>query len=212
MTVRRTRTRPSGTAHNRSIFVAYPWNLYPNRDNYKKAYTDLERPLDVKFVFAEQRIESGTVLEKIVAMIGSTAFGIYDVSTWNANVTLEYGVARGMNADTFIAFDPTKASAEDVPADLRGWDRLQYTDLIELSEKLSTVIVQELGPASRSPDPLEDDRRRMLEVIRASPGQTANKIAEAMGRPLDYVQLLVRRSGDGLRTDGRTKGTKYYRQ
>jgi hypothetical protein len=109
----------------RSIFVAYPWALYDDRVSYKRAYTTVEKALRVKFVFAEQRVSTGTVLEKIVEMIESAAFGIYDVSQWNPNVTLEYGVAVGLGAKRFIAFNPDKTNRGDVPSDVGGYDRLQ---------------------------------------------------------------------------------------
>lgn len=35
---------------SRSIFVAYPWDLYEDRMAYKEAYTSIERALDVKFI------------------------------------------------------------------------------------------------------------------------------------------------------------------
>ena len=59
----------------RHIFVAYPWNLYEDRTAYKRAFTTTERALNVKFVFAEQRVSTGTVLEKIVEMIEAARLG-----------------------------------------------------------------------------------------------------------------------------------------
>jgi hypothetical protein len=119
----------------RDIFVAYPWTLYSNRASYKKAYTSLEKGLVVKFRFAEEKISSGHVLDKIEEMIQETAFGIYDVSSWNPNVTLEYGISRGLGAKAFIAFNPEKTQRKDVPTDVRGYDRLQYTDFDELERQ-----------------------------------------------------------------------------
>jgi hypothetical protein len=197
------------SSQSRSIFVAYPWQLYANRANYKKAYTKLERALGVKFIFAEERIAAAHVLEKITSMIEATAFGIYDVSSWNANVTLEYGIARGIGALSYIAFNPEKTSLSDVPSDIRGYDRLQYTDLEELSDSVATVVRQELGKPVED-DPLEADRRRMLDHIGENPGRTARQIADGMGERLDYIQLLLRRSGSELRTTGQTRGMKYF--
>ena len=51
---------------DRHIFAAYPWDLYPDRTAYKRAFTTTERALNVKFIFAEQRVSTGTVLEKVV--------------------------------------------------------------------------------------------------------------------------------------------------
>jgi hypothetical protein len=174
------------------------------------AYTALEKPLAVKFVFAEARISSGTVLDKIISMIEEADFGIYDVTGWNPNVTLEYGVARGMGAPAFVAFNPDRTEMTDVPTDVRGYDRLQYSDFNELSEAIATLVAQELGPAPRSEDPLESDRQRLLGVIRTSGGMTARELAELTGERIDYVQLLLRRSEGELRTEGRTRGLRYY--
>lgn len=148
----------------RHIFVAYPWNLYEDQTAYKRAFTTTERALNVKFVFAEQRVSTGTVLEKIVEMIEAAALGIYDVTGWNANVTLEYGVAIGLGARAFIAFNPERTDVADVPSDVRGYDRLQYTDLDELSSAVEDLFVQELGTGTPGVDLLEADRRELMLV------------------------------------------------
>jgi hypothetical protein len=196
--------------NNRQIFVAYPWNLYTNRTNYKKAYTKLAKALSVDFVFAEDKLADEHVLDKIEQMISDSAFGIYDVSQWNANVALEYGLARGLKARAFIAFNPDKTNVSDVPADVRGYDRLQYTDLDELSEKVATLVAQELGTGPPAANPLEADRARLLELIRTQPGQTAVELAHDFPQGLDYVQLLIRRSSGELTTRGQTRATRYF--
>lgn len=194
----------------RHIFVAYPWALYEDRTAYKRAYTTMERALNVKFAFAEQRVTTGTVLEKIINMIEDSKFGIYDVSGWNANVTMEYGVARGLGADAYIAFNPDKTDPGDVPSDVRGYDRLQYRELDELSAAVESLVVQVLGTGvSRQVDPLEEHRLALINIIRANPWETTRRLAELSGFKIDYVQLLLRRSSAGLATTGATRGTRY---
>lgn len=195
---------------NRTVFVAYPWRIYTNRAAYKKAYTILEKPLAVSFVFAEARISSGTILDKIIGMIEEADFGIYDVTGWNPNVTLEYGIARGMAATAFVAFNPDRTEMADVPTDVRGYDRLQYSDFDGLSEAVATLVAQELGPVPREEDPLEAARQRLLGIIRSSGGKTARELAEMTGQRIDYVQMLLRRSGAELRTEGKTRGQRYF--
>jgi hypothetical protein len=195
---------------NRRVFVAYPWKVYPNPGNYKKAFTDLEKPLAVTFVFAEQRISTGTILEKIIEMIRESAFGIYDVTAWNPNVTLEYGIARGLGVPAFIAFNPEKTDMGDVPTDVRGYDRLQYGDFTELSEKVATLVGQQLGTAPRQEDPIQSDRRRLLAVVNDNPGKMVGELADLTDFSVDYVQLLLRRSTNELRTTGKTKGQRYF--
>src|SRR5207302_1989989 len=85
-------TTPSTSSAARGIFVAYPWSAYENRSGYKTSFTTLERELDVQFVFAESHLSQQHVLDKIQEMIKTTAFGIYDLTQWNPNVTLEYGI------------------------------------------------------------------------------------------------------------------------
>lgn len=134
----------------REVFVAYPWSAYPDRSAYKAAYTAIEDELMVKFVFAESRLSERHVLEKIEAMIKGTALGIYDLTKWNPNVSLEYGYARGLGKDAFIAFNPSIGESTDVPADIRGYDRIQYENLTDLTREVRRLVIQQIGPpASR---------------------------------------------------------------
>jgi hypothetical protein len=194
---------------DRHIFVAYPWDLYPDRTAYKRAYTTTEKALNVKFDFAEQRVSTGTVLEKIVEMIESAALGIYDVTGWNANVTLEYGVAVGLGSKRFIAFNPASTDVADVPSDVRGYDRLQYGSFEDLSAAVEDLVVQELGTGGGAIDPLESDRRGLIQVIKDNPNQTLRGLTDLTGFRKDYVQLLLRRSSSELAITGATRGTRY---
>ena len=128
---------------------------------------------------------------------------------WNANVTLEYGVAIGLGARAFIAFNPERTDVADVPSDVRGYDRLQYADLDELSSAVEDLIVQELGTGTPGVDLLEADRRELMLVIKESPDQTLRQLTELTGKRKDYVQLLLRRSSAELTTRGATRGTRY---
>lgn len=135
------------TATARKVFVAYPWSAYNNREDYKSAFTGLQEELAVEFVFAESRLSERHVLEKIEGMIKEAAFGIYDLTRWNPNVSLEYGYARGLGRQAFIAFNPTVGESTDVPADIRGYDRIQYESFAELAREVRNLVIQQLGPA-----------------------------------------------------------------
>jgi hypothetical protein len=197
------------TTQNRQVFVAYPWGAYTNRETYKRAYTNLEKALAVKFMFAEQRLSDGTIFDKVMKMITECAFGIYDVTAWNPNVTLEYGMARGLRTSAYIAFNPEKTNRADVPTDVQGYDRLQYSDFEELSEKIATLVGQVLGTSQPNPDPIESDRLTVLAVVREKGPLTARSLADETGFRLDYVQLLLRRSSESLATIGQTRGQRY---
>jgi hypothetical protein len=90
-------------------------------------------------------------LRKIHGMIEAADFGIFDITTWNPNVTLELGIAVGANRDYYIAFNPTVDQAEP-PADLGGIDRIQYTDYAELDEQLDRLMSQPVEATPRAED------------------------------------------------------------
>jgi hypothetical protein len=196
-------------SEKRLVFVAYPWSVYGQRD-YRAVYEALEKPLTVKFLFAEDRIESVHVLEKIRSMIAEANFGIYDVTSWNPNVTLEYGLAIGMKTTAFIAFNPDRTTTADVPTDVKGYDRLQYRDLDQLGNKVATLVAQQLGPGPRPADPLEDDRVKLMGTIRTHPGKTVGELSTLTAMKIDYLRMLLGRSADELVTTGQTKGTRYH--
>jgi hypothetical protein len=79
---------PNSVRKPRQIFVAYPYTLYDKAD-YRKPFAELGKAFDVQFVFADQKITTLHILQKIADYIRSSRFGIYDISGWNANVTLE---------------------------------------------------------------------------------------------------------------------------
>ncbi len=124
--------------NTRQIFVAYPYSIPP--DEYRATYRQVGDRYGVRFVYADERITNMHVLAKIYAMILESAFGIYDVSGWNANVTLELGMALGMRETSYIVLDPTAHASADAPADLRGFDRIEYRSLDELGARLEQLL------------------------------------------------------------------------
>lgn len=137
---------------NRQVFVAYPYKL---GDEYRVPFRQLEVLFDVKFVFADETITSRQILEKIRSAIDSSVFGIYDITGWNSNVTLELGVALGAGTRVYIAINPSSVPGLDAPSDLRGIDRLQYSSLGELRRQLHELLESHFpftGRALHAPD------------------------------------------------------------
>ena len=100
---------PNPSRNPRQVFVAYSYKLYPKAD-YRKVYQELSKAFQVQFVFADEKITNLHILQKIANYIRSSRFGVYDVSGWNPNVSLELGLAFGLNEKAYIAIDPTKPS------------------------------------------------------------------------------------------------------
>jgi hypothetical protein len=202
-----------------SVFVAYPYD-FP-QDDYRGSFEAVRGDFDVvDFVFADQRITNKHILEKIISMIQEAEFSLFDVTTWNANVALELGVAIGARLDYYILFNPAMQQG-DVPADLGGIDRIQYTSYGELKAGLERLMTQQFG----APEPSEKTRQagsevmtrfeelqsQIPEIVRAEPGLQIGGIASAVGLPIDVVQVIVRPLiGEQLATRGVKRGTRYY--
>ena len=98
-----------------SVFVGCPYRP-------KKAFEKLREVLDrlpIEFVYADSAIRTQQVMERIRRGITRTDYSLFDITGWNANVTLEVGMAEGLNKDYYILFRPGKGSRSEPPADLK---------------------------------------------------------------------------------------------
>ena len=93
------------TNPSKQVFVAYAYGLYDKRD-YRKVFANLERAFGVRFIFADEKITNMHILQKILSYIRSSDFSLFDISSWNPNVTLELGIALALSDDWYICFNP----------------------------------------------------------------------------------------------------------
>jgi DNA-binding transcriptional ArsR family regulator len=202
--------RPS--AVNKQIFVAYSYKAYPAAD-YRRVFNEIAAEYEVSFVFADEKITNMHILQKIISYIRGSDFALFDISGWNPNVTLELGIAMASDEDWYIAFNPNETDIEEVPSDLRGIDRIQYTSYTELGEKLRALVEQRYPRRSEGIEAYLDDLRTSVRsLLGQQPGMTMQELAEVLGVSVAVAQLAVRPLiGAELETTGRRKGTKYYR-
>jgi len=205
-------TLPNLARKPRQVFVAYSYRLYDIRD-YRRPFLEVGKAFKVDFVFADEKISSLHILQKIANQIKESQFGIYDISGWNPNVTLELGLALGMNERVFVALNPEKTEMNDLPSDLKGIDRLQYNSFSKLQDELERLLSQELPPQS---DPeainflnkLQDD---IVEIVSKAPGMSVTSIAKALGVNKELAKLAVQNEvGKRLERRGKTRGARYY--
>ncbi len=203
---------PASAQKPRQVFVAYSYKLYP-RDDYRRVFADLASAFDVEFVFADEKITTLHILQKIADYIRISRFGIYDISGWNANVTLELGLAYGMNERAFIAADPSKTVEDDVPADLRGLDRIQYHSYSELQDGVAKLLSQELPVrvTHQVEDQLKQLRTDATNIVCASEGLGISAIAKLLGISTDMAKLVIKPLiGESIQIKGSTRAAKYY--
>jgi hypothetical protein len=145
-------------------------------------------------------------------MIGEARFGLFDITRWNPNVTLELGIAIGLRRSYYLLFNPSDGGAHP-PADLGGIDRIEYSSYGGLEGSLTKLLIQEFGVPTESSDPLAELRERLLTVVEAKNGPKVDAIATELGVPVNFAKTLVRTMvAEGqLRTTGQTRATRYYR-
>lgn len=199
-------------AANRNIFVAYPYS-FPEAD-YRRPFKDLETDFGVKFVYADAQITSQHILDKITGMIRESRFSLFDITDWNPNVTLELGIAIGHRQEYYLLFNAGHDKTE-VPSDLGGLDRIQYTSYASLGDGLAKLLLQEFGVPKEGremADQLEALRDRVPLIVEKDPGIKIADIGQGLGVPIEMAQIVVRPllADKTLETTGAKRGTRYY--
>lgn len=124
-------------ATRRQVFVAYSYGLYPGPE-FRQVFDRVGMKTGTAFIFADTRLTNEHILDKITRMIHEADYSVFDISDWNPNVTLELGIARESGRPWYITIDPSRSTGgiREAPADLRGFDRIQYSSFDELERGL----------------------------------------------------------------------------
>lgn len=204
---------PSSENITKQIFVAYAYNLYDKRD-YRKVYSSLEKAFGVKFIFADEKITNMHILQKIISYIRGSDFSLFDISSWNPNVTLELGIALASSDDWYICFNPDKTDIKEVPSDIRGLDRIQYTSFTDFEDKLTILLDQWYPRSNRTTvdDYFQQTQNEAITLIDKTPGLKVNEIADILGMNLSMAKVVIAQlvSNGQIRIEGKTRGAKYY--
>ena len=196
----------------RQVFVAYSYRHYDKRD-YRRAFENVGKAFNVEFIFADEKITSLHILQKIANYIKESQFGIYDITAWNPNVTLELGLALGMGERVFISLNPDETEMTDVPSDLKGVDRLQYKSFSSLEDEIERLISQILPPPKdeEAESFLSRLQEKIVDLVNHSPGLSVGTIAQAVGVNVELAKIAIRNEiGKRIKASGNTKGTKYF--
>jgi len=94
--------------------------------------------MPIEFLYADSSIKSKHVLDRIRAGIVRADYCVFDITDWNANVTLEVGLAEGLNKPYYVLFKPGRGAKKEPPSDLKGIQRFQYTKVDGFSEDCLT--------------------------------------------------------------------------
>jgi nucleoside 2-deoxyribosyltransferase len=200
--------------------------------NYEKlpfsGYRDVFREVQdaeqrVRFFFADARITNQSIMQKVREEILNCDVGLYDVTFRNPNVMMELGIAIGAGKHWNILYNPDldRHSARkswfdrtnvDLPANLRGYEYLEYRDRRQLKRALETWAQQTLERSSNDiTQRWANTADGVLALLRAKPSLSMNEIASATGAHIAMTRLTVaelRKQGLVLKS-GNGPGTRY---
>lgn len=186
--------------------------LFP-LDDYKAVFEAIRKSYAVEFKFADEQITNQHVLTKITNYIRDADISLFDITGWNPNVALELGIAVGLGRRYFILLNHKIDQNKEVPSDIKGIDRIQYSSNSELEAKLILMVKQELPQNSiQSDSAFETIKARINDALSGSPGLNLSKLAEAATEDKALVQSTVRAmvaTGE-IKTRGQKRGTTYF--
>ena len=122
------------------VFVGLPWKNV--RPRYDKIIARLEKKFPLYFTIVGRDDGQGAddLLQVIKSRVFASSWAIFDATGGNANVSLEYGYAEGVDVPRAIFLSTHKAAQSPVGspiiADLSGKRRIQYKTEASLSAEL----------------------------------------------------------------------------
>lgn len=128
------------------VFVGHPFGHgFP-----QKAFRQIFKELPFNVRYGNTNIQTAHLLQIMKANILKADYAIFDLSDWNANVALELGIAEGLKRiplKQYYILLNTRRSKE-VPSDIRGLQRLEYTSYDfksqrGLGDQLQTILAKE---------------------------------------------------------------------
>ena len=122
------------------VFVGLPWKNV--RPKYDRTIVKLEKkfPLHFTIVGRDDGQDAQDLFEIIKQRISSSSMAVFDATGGNANVSLEYGYAEGIEVPRSLFLSSHKAaqrsSSSPIISDLGGRRRIQYKTEQRLSQEL----------------------------------------------------------------------------
>jgi len=170
------------------VFVGLPWKNV--RSKYERIIQKLEKkyPLYFTIVGRDDGQDAKALFEVIKGRIGSSSYAVFDATGGNANVSLEYGYAEGIEVPRAIFLSAhksaQKASAGDpIISDLTGMRRVQY--------KTEATLASELHKLCREHDYTKRFERALRTILKKK-----SKGAKKSGRAL-ALKLVKALGGKG---------------
>jgi hypothetical protein len=175
------------------IFVGLPWKTV--RPRYEKIIHKLEirYPIHLTIVGRNDGQSAENLLEIIKERIQSSSYAVFDATGGNANVSLEYGYAEGLEVPRAIFLSDRKvthtSSSSPIISDLHGQRRVSYKTEKKLQIELEKLCREHnftkrfekaLASATKglSKGDKKSSRALAIKIFRALDGKTTIRRAE----------------------------------
>ena len=201
------------------VFVGLPWKNV--RPKYDKVIDKLQKkfPLHFTIVGRNDGRDAAQLFEVIKQRIASSSYAIFDATGGNANVSLEYGYAEGIELPRAIFMSAhkaaQKATTSPIISDLHGMRRVQYKteksllsevkklcadhDFTKRFEKALTKILKRRTAGAK-----KSGRALALKVVHALDGKAKMRRAELVShlKGIGYPDAEIENMLKGLHSSG----------
>jgi hypothetical protein len=127
------------------IFIGCPWKTVRPKYDHLILKMRKKYPLSFIIIGREEDQDADDLLAVIKQKLLSSSYAVFDATTGNANVSLEFGLAEASGIDRALYFCTHKAgSRQNTPdsaiiADLAGRRRVQYKQESQLATQLGKL-------------------------------------------------------------------------
>jgi hypothetical protein len=197
------------------VFVGLPWKNV--RPKYERIIPKLGKkyPLHFTIVGRDDGQDAKALFEVIKARIASSSYAVFDATAGNANVSLEYGYAEGIEVPRAIFLSAHKAAqkssaGDPIISDLTGMRRVQYKTEATLALEL-TKLCREHDYTKRFEKALRKILKNKSKGGKKSGRALALKLVKALGgkaqvRRAELVQHLQAQDYSENEIDSMLKG------
>ncbi len=123
------------------VFVGHPFAGRFPTGRLRKVF----KGLPFQIIYGNTDLQTKHLLSIMKNNIWKSDFAIFDLSDWNPNVALELGLAEGLKRKAgkgYYIILNTRRSV-DVPSDIRGFQRLEYTSYdFKLESGLGDLLIR----------------------------------------------------------------------
>jgi hypothetical protein len=127
--------------NRQQCFVGYPYSPgYFSRQSFKQRVDRATKEESIKPFFYDNEYDNDQVSCKICAKIQECGFAMFDITDGNLNVMIELGLAFGLGKQVIILKQANIPIA--VPTDIKGIERVEYTDMVDLLPKLKSALAK----------------------------------------------------------------------